>query len=208
MSWHARHYPTKNCETWGSWDFNTSAFPDPAGFLQWLHTAGTPLGHPLAVSLNVHPQTGVYSCLARYKEFAEVVGFDASNNATIPCDMSNSTWAGALFEVLYNAPPLAATDWWWTDYPAGCTNSSAPGQLPPLLWSNAVYAEARAAGGQRRPMTFSRYGGAGSHRYPIGFSGDTFQHELTLDFEVRMTAIAGNALFGCAWGRGGAAVAG
>jgi hypothetical protein len=194
MDWHTRHYSTKGCETWGSWDFNASAFPDPAGFLQWLRTAGSPLGHPLAVSLNVHPQTGVYSCLERYQAFASAVGFDASTNATIPCDMSNSTWVRALFDVYYSVAPLSGVDWWWTDY-QGCTNSSAPGQPPPLLWSNFVYAEARGVSG-KRPMTFSRYGGLGSHRAPIGFSGDTFQHELTLDFEVRMTPLAANVLFG------------
>jgi alpha-glucosidase (family GH31 glycosyl hydrolase) len=134
--------------------------------------------------------------LERYRAFARAVGFDTSRNATIPCDMSNRSWAAALFGVYYDAAPLGAVDWWWTDYPAGCTNSSARGQPDPLLWSNLVYAEARALRGARRPMAFSRYGGPGAHRYPIGFSGDTFQHELTLDFEVRMTPTAANALFG------------
>ena len=187
--WHKRHYPTLNCDTWGSWDFNTSAFPNPAAFIEWLHTSQNPLGHPLAVSLNVHPETGVYSCLDGYLAFTRSVGADPSQNATVPCDMSNSTWAKALFDVFYSAPPLSGVDWFWTDY-KGCTNSSAPGQPQPLGWSNLVYAEARAFGGQLRPMTFSRWGGMGSHRYPIGFSGDTFQHELTLDFEVRMTPLA------------------
>ena len=195
MDWHVRHYPTNGCETWGSWDFNSTAFPDPAGFLQWLHTESNPLGHPLSVSLNVHPQTGVYSCLERYYAFTAEMGFNTSTNATVPCDMSNSSWAKALFDVYYNAQPLSGVDWWWTDY-VGCTNSSAPGQPPPLQWSNAVYAETRTLSRQLRPMTFSRYGGAGAHRFPIGFSGDTFQHELTLDFEVRMTPTAANALFG------------
>ena len=195
MDWHKRHYPTKNCDTWGSWDFNTSAFPKPAAFIEWLHTSQNPLGHPLAVSLNVHPETGVYSCLEGYAAFTRSVGADPFQNATVPCDMSNSTWAKALFDVFYSAPPLSGVDWFWTDY-QGCTNSSDPGQPRPLGWSNLVYAEARAFGGQLRPMTFSRWGGMGSHRYPIGFSGDTFQHELTLDFEVTMTATAANSLFG------------
>ena len=31
-------------------------------------------------------------------------------------------------------------------------------------------------GTARRPLTFSRYAGPGSHRYPVGFSGDTAHH--------------------------------
>jgi len=45
-------------------------------------------------------------------------------------------------------------------------------------------------------LVLSRYGGVGSHRYPIGFSGDTFQAFLTLDYEVQMTPMAANVLFG------------
>jgi len=45
-------------------------------------------------------------------------------------------------------------------------------------------------------LVLSRYGGLGNHRYPIGFSGDTFQAFLTLDFEVQMTPMAANVLFG------------
>lgn len=37
-------------------------------------------------------------------------------------------------------------------------------------------------------MVLSRNGGErGNHRYPVGFSGDTFQSFVTLDFEVRAT---------------------
>jgi len=42
----------------------------------------------------------------------------------------------------------------------------------------------------------SRYGGLGNHRYPIGFSGDTFQAFLTLNYLVEMTPTAANVLFG------------
>ena len=48
-----------------------------------------------------------------------------------------------------------------------------------------------------RPTGFSRYGGFGGQRFPIGFSGDTFQHELTLDWEISSTPLSANAL--CPW---------
>ena len=46
---------------WGGYSWNRSLFPDPAGFLNSLHSTstaadgGNPLGHPLKVLLNVHP---------------------------------------------------------------------------------------------------------------------------------------------------------
>lgn len=214
MDWHKRHYPEdpKACETWGSWDFNTtSAFPDPLGFLQWLGGSGNPLGHPLATSLNVHPQTGAYHCLERYAAFAAAAGASTAGNATVPCDMASQAFVDALWGVYYTQPPLSSVSVMWTDY-TGC-DSGQQGAPPSLLWSNLVYAERRAVAAAAaaevvvtegksvtppplRPLTFSRYGGLGNHRAPIGFSGDVFQHELSLDFELRMTPVAANVMFG------------
>jgi hypothetical protein len=45
----------------------------------------------------------------------------------------------------------------------------------------------------RRPLTFSRYAGLGSHRYPVGFSGDAIITWDSLDFQPYFTATAANA---------------
>ena len=47
-----------------------------------------------------------------------------------------------------------------------------------------------------RGQAFSRYGGLGNHRYPHGFSGDTFQHEVTLYWQVKTTQTAANEMWG------------
>ncbi|MEI2659053.1 MAG: TIM-barrel domain-containing protein [Bifidobacterium adolescentis] len=39
-----------------------------------------------------------------------------------------------------------------------------------------------------RPLTFSRYAGPGSHRYPVGFSGDTVVTWESLKFQPEFTA--------------------
>ena len=49
--------------------------------------------------------------------------------------------------------------------------------------------------GNRR-LTFSRYAGLGSHRYPIGFSGDTVISWDSLDFQPYFTATASNVGYG------------
>ncbi len=48
----------------------------------------------------------------------------------------------------------------------------------------------------KRPMTFSRYAGPGSHRYPIGFSGDTHITWESLDFQPYFTTTATNIGYG------------
>ena len=50
--------------------------------------------------------------------------------------------------------------------------------------------------GGKRGLTFSRYSGPGSHRYPIGFSGDTIISWKSLDFQPYFTANASNIGYG------------
>ena len=47
----------------------------------------------------------------------------------------------------------------------------------------------------RIPMILSRYSGFGSHRYPLGFSGDTAINWRVLDFQPYFTANAGNVAY-------------
>ncbi|MCB0043761.1 MAG: hypothetical protein KDE23_28935, partial [Caldilinea sp.] len=46
------------------------------------------------------------------------------------------------------------------------------------------------------PLTFSRYAGPGSHRYPVGFSGDTIVTWESLAFQPQFTATASNIGYG------------
>ncbi|MGG7076179.1 TIM-barrel domain-containing protein [Bifidobacterium sp. YIT 13610] len=48
----------------------------------------------------------------------------------------------------------------------------------------------------RWPLTFSRYAGPGSHRYPVGFSGDTIVTWESLQFQPYFTATASNIGYG------------
>ncbi len=178
------------CNAWGQLDWNTDLFPNPVAFVSSLTdpSGNNTVGHPLALSLNLHLQGGVDHCAVRYAEMGAALGFDTSRNATIPCDLSNATVASALFGVYLDATPLDGVSWWWTDY-SGCSG-------PPnaLAWSNYLFGAHRSAVRNERPMVLSRWGGLGTHRYPVGFSGDTFQHELILDFQIATTAMAANVM--------------
>lgn len=69
-------------------------------------------------------------------------------------------------------------DFWWIDWQQG-THSRIPGIDPLWMLNHFHFIDAIRRMG--RPMTFSRYAGPGSGRYPIGFSGVSKNH---LDLEV------------------------
>ena len=48
----------------------------------------------------------------------------------------------------------------------------------------------------KRPLTFSRYAGPGSHRYPVGFSGDSIVTWESLNFQPYFTSTASNIGYG------------
>eukprot|EP01049_Picozoa_sp_SAG25_P021340 SAG25_NODE_7863_length_453_cov_0.912429_2_plen_47_part_01 len=45
-----------------------------------------------------------------------------------------------------------------------------------------------------RGLAFARWAGLGSHRHPIGFSGDTYMEWESLAFQPYFTATASNVL--------------
>ena len=58
--------------------------------------------------------------------------------------------------------------------------------LDPLPWLNHLHFRDSARRGTR-PMLYSRWGGLGNHRYPIGFSGDTYATWESLRFQAYFT---------------------
>ncbi len=195
MDWHARVQCDGVDQEWGSYDWNATAFPSAASFAAQLHTVDSGVGHPLALVLNIHPQNGIFPCETRYKQVAAALGLDPASRAAIPCDFGNGSVAEATFGLYLSPPPLDAVDAYWTDY-NGCMGArpSAAAAANMLAWSNSVFGAAQASTRGRRPWLLSRYGGLGGQRSPIAFSGDTFQHELTLAYQIATTATSSNAL--------------
>jgi len=71
--------------------------------------------------------------------------------------------------------------------------------LDPLWWLNHLHFYDLARDGQKRPFVFTRWGGLGGHRYPIGFSGDSVVSWNSLAFSPTLrrrqptSALAGGA---------------
>lgn len=67
--------------------------------------------------------------------------------------------------------------------------------LDPLWLLNYYHYQDNGRNG-KRPLILSRYAGIGSHRYPIGFSGDTIVSWESLKFQPYFTACASNVGYG------------
>ena len=90
-------------------------------------------------------------------------------------------------------------DFWWLDWQQNLTSNYIAG-LSETFWCNHVFFnDMRLNRTDRRPFIFHRWGGLGSHRYPIGFSGDTYGTFGSLAFQPYFTATASNVCFGY-WG--------
>jgi alpha-glucosidase (family GH31 glycosyl hydrolase) len=157
---------------WGGYTFNSSLFPDPTDWIDYVHSEGNVMGHSLKLSLNLHPQTGVDATQTVYPQVARALGIDPATNITVVCDYDNQTYSDVLFNLVMDVEPLSGVDYWWTDY-GGC--SSLFDIFQAQFWTNYNFVEHMNMIGEKRPLLLSRYGGLGSQRLPVGFSGDTFQ---------------------------------
>jgi alpha-glucosidase len=180
MDWHLPGY-------WTGYTWNDALFPDPAAFLDRMHARG------LHVTLNLHPADGVRSHEAAYPEMAAALGLADTNGAPIPFHITDRRFAEQYFTRLHHPLEEQGVDFWWIDWQQGETSDIAG--VDPLLWLNHLhFADARRRG--QRPLLFSRWGGLGNLRYPLGFSGDTYGGWATLAALPRFTAVAANIGFG------------
>ena len=85
-------------------------------------------------------------------------------------------------------------DFWWMDWQQGM-QSKLTG-LDPLWMLNHLHYHDLGRDGIKRPFVFSRWGGLGNHRYPIGFSGDTLVRWSALAFQPYFTSTAANVAYG------------
>ena len=180
MDWHLPGH-------WTGYTWNRDLFPDPVGFLAAMHARG------LRVTLNLHPADGVHPHESAYHEMATALELPAAAGAPIPFRITDRRFAEHYFALLHHPLEEQGVDFWWVDWQQG-EHSEIAG-VDPLLWLNHLhFADARRRG--QRPLLFSRWGGLGNHRYPIGFSGDTYGGWATLASMPHFTATAANVGFG------------
>jgi len=199
MDWHITKTGNES-NGWTGYTWNRELFPQPYRFIHWLHSQG------LHTALNLHPAKGVYPHEEQYEKMAIWMGIDPATKQPIPFDINDPHFMEGYFEILHhpqeNPLPEAemeggeadGVDFWWLDWQQG-KKSKIP-SLDPLWMLNHLHYQDQGRDGRKRPFIFSRWGGLGNHRYPIGFSGDTIVSWRTLGFQPYFTAIAANVAYG------------
>ena len=171
---------------WTGYTWNRKLFPDPKRFLESLHERG------LKTTVNVHPRDGIRAFEEPYAKAAATVGVDAEAKEPVEFDLTNPKFVQAYFDMHHDLE-TDGIDFWWLDWQQGGVTRQ-PGLDPLWVLNHLHYCD---SGRDRRwPLTFSRFAGPGSQRYPVGFSGDTVITWKSLKFQPYFTATASNIGYG------------
>ena len=187
MDWHLTEVDPRFGSGWTGYTWDPELFPDPQRFLDEVHRRG------LRVTLNDHPADGVRAFEDAYPEVAEAMGIDPASETPVAFDAASEEFLSAFFEHVAHPMEDEGVDFWWIDWQQG-RHTAVPGLDPLWVLNERHFAELGSTG--RRPVVFSRYAGPGSHRTPIGFSGDTIISWDSLRFQPEFTASAANIGYG------------
>lgn len=187
MDWHlVDAVDPKYGSGWTGYTWNTEFFPDPERFLTELRRRG------LKTTLNVHPRDGVRAFEKPYAKIAEAMGVNIEAGEPVEFDLTSPKFMEAYF-AMHHELEDEGVDFWWLDWQQGGV-TRMPGLDPLWMLNHLHYLDSGRDG--RWPLTFSRYAGPGSHRYPVGFSGDTVVTWESLKFQPEFTATASNIGYG------------
>ncbi len=188
MDWHiVDDVDPKYGSGWTGYTWNKKFFPDYKRFLRTLKERFN-----LKTTVNLHPADGIRAFEDCYEAAAKHYGIDPATEEPVEFNFSNPKFRETYFEEVLNPYEKDGVDFWWMDWQQG---TGLKKDVDPLILLNHFHMkdqEDRAV----RPMIFSRYAGPGSHRYPVGFSGDTVLSWASLKFQPYFTSTASNIGFG------------
>ncbi len=176
---------------WTGYTWQKELFPAPETFLKNLSERG------LRVALNLHPASGIRTVEDVYDDFVAAYGWD-SVGRSVPFMIEDRRWADAYFDTVLRPMEKAGVDFWWLDWQQRLDNRNVPG-LSNTFWLNHTFFCDKTEHSASRPMIYHRWGGLGSHRYQVAFSGDTYGTWATLAYLPYFTATASNVCYGY-WG--------
>ena len=168
---------------WTGYSWNKRLFPDYKSFLKKIEDKN------LKITLNLHPADGVRWWEDCYENMANALGRDAASGEWIKFDIASTDFVNAYFSQIHKPYEEDGVAFWWIDWQQG-VNSGMEGLDP--LWSLNHYHYLDNGANHPTALILSRYCGVGSHRYPLGFSGDTHITWETLDYLPEFTATASN----------------
>ena len=180
---------------WTGWSWNTNLIPNPKGLLRDIHD------NNFKIALNLHPADGINKnespvyFAAMNSELNGKYLNDKKDNISWSIDYTDFT-KSFFKNIIRNHEGV---DFWWIDWQQHLTSNDTYG-LSETFWCNHIFFNDMVRKRtDRRPVIFHRWGGLGSHRYQIGFSGDALINFQTLGFQPYFTATASNVGYGY-WG--------
>jgi alpha-glucosidase len=211
---------------WTGYTWNRNLFPDPEGFLHDIHALGyrTALNLHPAGGIQVYEDcydSFVRDYLSRTTDYDGPEGYVYGKEqysfkgapapsgkegwrAPVPFRIDQKAWADAYFASVLHPIEKMGVDFWWLDwqqykesrYVKGLSNTF---WLNWVFWNDKVRQSVYKGKDAPRPLIYHRWGGLGSHRYQLGFSGDTHESWDVLGFLPYFTATASNVGYGY-WG--------
>ena len=169
---------------WTGYSWNTELFPNHRELLSWLKEQG------FHITLNIHPSQGFRPYEDCYEDVCRRLNMAPSARRRIPFDIADTKFVEAYMDAAHHPEEEKGVDFWWIDWQQGKV-TNIPGLDP--LWALNHYHTLDNGRSGKRPLILSRYAGLGSHRYPLGFSGDTFTTWESLNFQPYFTNTAANA---------------
>ena len=199
MDWHWNGNASSMSEGrggWTGWSWNTNLIPDAKGLLQEMHA------NNFKTALNLHPADGINKTESPYyfeQMNSQLSGKYLNNNKdNISWSLDWQDFTKSFFSTIIRDHESEGVDFWWVDWQQYLTGPYT-NSLSETFWCNHVFFNEAQKRDNLRPVIFHRWGGLGSHRYQIGFSGDANISYEALDFEPYFTATASNVGYGY-WG--------
>lgn len=200
---------------WTGYTWQKQLFPNPQNFLEDIHALG------LKTSLNLHPASGIQPYEECYDRFVEDYLDRTTRNGSsydgpkdylnadgkkvpVPFRICDIDWACSYFDTVIRPLEKMGVDFWWLDWQQWKISKYTK-NLNNTFWLNHTFFNDKLRGNAAkpeetlRPMIYHRWGGLGSHRYQIGFSGDTYDKWDALRYLPYFTATACNVGYGY-WG--------
>ena len=196
---------------WTGYTWQKKLFPNPSNCLQDLHNLG------LKTTLNLHPASGIQpyeepydrfvkDYLSRTSDYDGPKGYikEDGSKAPVPFRIDDQAWADAYFNSVIRPFERQGVDFWWLDWQQWKLSKYVP-NLSNTFWLNYTFFNDMVRQSEsegiyaRRPVIYHRWGGIGSHRYQIGFSGDTYATWKVLGYLPWFTATSSNVGYGY-WG--------
>lgn len=211
---------------WTGYTWQKQLFPNPEGFLSDVHDLGYKVSLNLHPASGIQPYEDCYETfredyLSRTDDYDgpkdyvwgeeghAYKGFDKSTGkpgtfAPVPFRICQREWADAYFNSVIHPFEAQGVDFWWLDWQQW-RRSKYTSELSNTFWLNRTFFDDKVRRTESmgkdapRPFIYHRWGGLGSHRYQIGFSGDTYTTWDVLSYLPYFTSTASNVGYGY-WG--------